>query len=126
MATIDEKTTERLIQICGMLGSEHEGERANAAKKATDILKGMGSTWRDLITGAVKYMPSGHAPPPKDVLKEAPDNWKSYLQTCLDNRPLQGWSSEEYDFLISLAFQWRKPKPTPRQWQLLMKLYGRR
>jgi hypothetical protein len=33
MATIDKKTTERLIQICGMLGSEHVGERANAARK---------------------------------------------------------------------------------------------
>ena len=37
----------RLARILGMLGSEHAGERAAAAAKATALLKSAGLTWAD-------------------------------------------------------------------------------
>jgi len=45
----DTVTVERLARIAGMLGSEHEGERATAAQMASDMLKAMGLTWSEVI-----------------------------------------------------------------------------
>ena len=45
----DTVTVERLARIAGMLGSEHEGERATAAQIASDMLKAMGLTWSEVI-----------------------------------------------------------------------------
>jgi len=44
-------TLSRLRKVCGLLGSEHEGERAAAAKKATEILKAGRMTWADVSFG---------------------------------------------------------------------------
>jgi hypothetical protein len=34
LATLDAKEYERLVKLCGMLGSDFDGERANAASIA--------------------------------------------------------------------------------------------
>lgn len=47
----------RMVKFCGMLGSEHEGERANAAKMATSLLRGAGLTWE-------QYLVKIHQPAP--------------------------------------------------------------
>lgn len=39
---------DRFRKLCGMLGSEHDGERAAAALKATELLKASGKTWADV------------------------------------------------------------------------------
>lgn len=39
----------RLIKVLGMLGSAHAGERDNAARLATQILKDAGLTWFDVL-----------------------------------------------------------------------------
>lgn len=39
---------ERFRRLCGMLGSEHVGERAAAALKATAFLREHGLTWADV------------------------------------------------------------------------------
>lgn len=39
----------KLIKVLGMLGSDFDGERANAAKMATQILKDAGLTWYDVL-----------------------------------------------------------------------------
>lgn len=36
---------ERFRKVCGLLGSEHDGERAAAAVKATEMLKAAGKSW---------------------------------------------------------------------------------
>ena len=43
---------ERFIRLCGMLGSDFEGERANAAALASRMLRESGLTWRDIIGSA--------------------------------------------------------------------------
>jgi hypothetical protein len=39
----------RLIRILGMLGSDHDGERAAAALAADKLVRGSGWTWWDLL-----------------------------------------------------------------------------
>jgi hypothetical protein len=39
----------KFTQICGMLGSEFAGERANAAEAATRMLQAAGLTWAELL-----------------------------------------------------------------------------
>lgn len=39
----------KLVKVLGMLGSAHAGERDNAARMATQILKEAGLTWFDVL-----------------------------------------------------------------------------
>jgi hypothetical protein len=39
----------KLVKVLGMLGSDHDGERANAARMAAQILKDAGLTWYDVL-----------------------------------------------------------------------------
>lgn len=47
--TVRKQVSERLIKVLGMLGSDHAGERDNAAVQATKILKEAGLTWYDVL-----------------------------------------------------------------------------
>jgi hypothetical protein len=47
--TGDHRALDRLVKMLGMLGSDHAGERAAAALKATQALKDMGWTWEDVV-----------------------------------------------------------------------------
>lgn len=40
---------DRLVKLLGLLGSEHHGERANAALMASRLLEQCGLTWADVI-----------------------------------------------------------------------------
>jgi hypothetical protein len=48
-AQLEPATADRLAKILGMLGSDHDGERAAAAAKADQLIRGLGLTWRDVI-----------------------------------------------------------------------------
>jgi hypothetical protein len=39
----------KLVKVLGLLGSDHAGERDNAARQATRILKEAGLTWWDIL-----------------------------------------------------------------------------
>jgi hypothetical protein len=39
----------KLVKVLGMLGSTHAGERDNAARQATRMLKDAGLTWYDVV-----------------------------------------------------------------------------
>ena len=43
----------KLARICGMLGSEHDGERAAAALQADRLVRGAGTTWEALLAPSV-------------------------------------------------------------------------
>lgn len=51
-----EQDRQRLVRLLGMLGSEHAGERDNAARLAEQIRRENGTTWDDLLTGQVVYV----------------------------------------------------------------------
>lgn len=54
---------ERLVKLCGLLASNHDGERAAAGLLASRLLRDAGLTWADVI-GAQggKTAPAGGAP----------------------------------------------------------------
>lgn len=39
----------KLALICGMFGSQHDGERAAAASKAHDVVQELGVTWDQIL-----------------------------------------------------------------------------
>jgi hypothetical protein len=47
---LDIAKRERLCKLCGLLGSNHAGERAAAALKANDFLRDQGLTWQEVIS----------------------------------------------------------------------------
>ena len=48
-AVIPRDLGQRLTKLCGLFGSEFDGERANAARMADDLIRGFGLTWKDVI-----------------------------------------------------------------------------
>ncbi len=44
------ESVNQLIKVLGMLGSEHDGERASAAAIADRIVRKLGLTWTDIIS----------------------------------------------------------------------------
>ena len=46
---LDPSVATKLAKVCGLLGSDHGGERAAAAAAATRILRDHGTTWADLV-----------------------------------------------------------------------------
>jgi hypothetical protein len=46
---LDPSAADRLVKLLGMLGSHHDGERANAALMADALIRDRGLTWHDVI-----------------------------------------------------------------------------
>lgn len=76
------RAVQRLIAIAGMLGSDHEGERANAARLATIDLRQLGLTWAELIERAFAAL---EAPPRREAVQEG---WEP--QARPERRPSPG------------------------------------
>lgn len=57
----DAITMARFRKFCGLLGSEHDGERAAAALKATELLRTQGKTWADVGIGSATTVAEGYA-----------------------------------------------------------------
>jgi hypothetical protein len=47
----------RLVKLCGMFGSDHAGERANAAAAADKLIREAGLRWPDVIFPALPSSP---------------------------------------------------------------------
>jgi hypothetical protein len=67
----------RLIAIAGMLGSDHDGERANAARLATLELRRLGLTWAELIGRAFQALT---APARQEPLPGFQEGWEPQRQ----------------------------------------------
>ncbi len=51
MTQLTDEQTKRLVKLLGMLGSSYDGERANAASKANELIRSAGLTWEQYILG---------------------------------------------------------------------------
>ena len=56
-------TRQRLVRLCGMLGSEHDGERANAARLADRLIRETGLTWEGVIAAPPVAQPEARPRP---------------------------------------------------------------
>jgi hypothetical protein len=75
--SFDAKSTARLVKLLGMCGSSHDGERAAAARKATELVHSLGCTWADVI-GAPTTAASAHRS----------RDWRTQVGECLLNEEL--------------------------------------
>jgi hypothetical protein len=94
-ALLDPRTADKLARICGMFGSDHDGERAAAAQMADKLVKQQGLRWADVIS----ITPCSMAPPrPSTVAKS--DYERSIRSALRDGAGvLNDW---ELGFLSSL------------------------
>lgn len=49
MTALSPEARTRLIRICGIFGSSFDGERANAARMADELIRAHGLTWADVL-----------------------------------------------------------------------------
>lgn len=87
----------RLAAIAGMLGSAHDGERANAARLATIELQRLGLTWYELVMRAFRAVVPAPAAP---VYQEG---WEPQRPQPRQYTAGQRWAKREgiqlYEFL---------------------------
>jgi hypothetical protein len=97
-ALLDPRTAERLAQLLGMLGSDHDGEIANAGRMADRLLRSRGLTWPDIIR---PYTDNLHKDDPP-IWRE-PRTWREAVGLALGfEEMLTPWESK---FLRSLRDQ---------------------
>ena len=61
---------QRLVRLCGMLGSDHDGERANAGRFADRLIREAGLTWDQLIAAPQLARPEPTKRPPPQPASE--------------------------------------------------------
>jgi hypothetical protein len=107
MTALDHQMAEGLTKLLGMLGSEHDGERAAAGLKVDQLVRGLGLTWGDLIV-------------PPDIVPLRND-WRRMAQYC--NRRRGQLNARDRAF-IEAMLHW-PGEPTERQQQWLIDIYAR-
>jgi hypothetical protein len=91
-ALLDPRDAERLAKLCGMFGSDHDGERASAAAMADEIVRAHGLTWRDVIsTSATRSCGMD------DIAPAPTDSVETQIEFCLQHEDLL--NSWEWGFL---------------------------
>ena len=83
-AQLADRDRERLAWLCGMFGSKFEGERANAATLAYQLVRRAGLTWPDVI-GTPMLTQSTESAPVNDADPFAawPGGWRDAITHCL-------------------------------------------
>jgi hypothetical protein len=101
---LDDATADRLAKILGMLGSQHPGERAAAAAKASAIVRAAGLTWRDVVVASPSV-----APQPED---DTPD-WRQMAARCAQQ--IGRLTAREAGFVRQIL-TWSRPTPKQMAW----------
>lgn len=128
--SISPKLVDRLAKICGLLGSDSDGERASAAFQATKLLQGAGITWRELVEAAagktwphehvrtkpVKRPPKRNPPPPKP---SKPD-WSSMMTACI----LLSYRLEQWERSYISHLKARGMRPSEKDLRVLEDIYN--
>jgi hypothetical protein len=84
---------DKLIKLLGMLGSNHDGEAANAGRLANSMLKAAGATWHDVI-----------APPrlPAPPMSRHEQPWRRPVSNCQSVRVCLSWPQALNDWELRL------------------------
>jgi hypothetical protein len=104
----------RLAQVCGLLGSDHDGEALAAARQAEKIRKKLGVTWEELLVPSPRQRSAD--PPPEELT-----DWRWACHFCLERYwSLTRW---ELNFVATVA-RYTKP-PSAKQLIILHRLMAR-
>jgi hypothetical protein len=104
---------DRLQKLCGLFGSQHDGERAAAAALADQLVRAAGLTWRDVIR-----WPAPPYSPPETV--GIPDDWRELTIRIL--RHCDRLSAWELDFLHTVS---GRRSVSEKQWRVIHRLARR-
>ena len=105
---------QRLARVCGLLGSEHDGEALAAARQAEKLRKKLGLTWDELLVPPTRQR---SADPPLEELTD----WQAACLFCLEH--FQSLTRWELDFVATIA-RYTKP-PSVKQWSVLYRLVAK-
>lgn len=75
---LTQETLRRLVKVLGMLGSDHDGERAAAALQASRLLRDRGLTWEEVLARP-RATPNPYGP--ADLSDTAPV-WRQVAARC--------------------------------------------
>ena len=104
----------RLAPVCGLLGSDHDGEVLAAARQAEKIRKKVGVTWEELLVPPTRQRSKD--PPPEELT-----DWRWVCHFCLERYWLL--TSWELDFVATVA-RYQKT-PSAKQRIILQRLVAR-
>src|SRR5690242_17855475 len=105
---------QRLARVCGLLGSDHDGEALAAARQAEKLRKKLGLTWDELLVPPTRQRAAD--PPPEELT-----DWRLACHFCLERYWLL--TSWELDFVATVA-RYTKP-PSAKQLIVLQRLVAR-
>ena len=105
---------QRLARVCGLFGSEHDGEALAAARQAEKIRKKVGLTWEELLVPSIRQRSAD--PPPDDLT-----DWQWACHFCLER--YRSLTSSELDFVATVA-RYQKA-PSAKQMIILQRLVAR-
>src|SRR3954447_14533475 len=105
---------QRLARVCGLFGSEHDGEALAAARQAEKIRKKVGLIWEELLVPSARQRSAD--PPPEDLT-----DWRWACHFCLER--YQWLSSWELDFVATVARYTKTP--SAKQMIILQRLVAR-
>lgn len=93
----------KLIGCLGMLGSDHDGERAAAGLLATKIIKDAGMTWEQLLNEPAPKPKPDPNPEPKEASKRWPrEYWFDIATQCSTMRVyLNSWECSFLDNILT-------------------------
>jgi hypothetical protein len=114
---------DKLVKLLGMLGSDHDGERAAAARLADQHRRKSGLTWGDLVLPLAEDRPRKARKPRKPrKAKPAPPpqpTWQDKAKVIAESILVTAW---ERNFASGLLAKWHGAL-TPKQAQCLEKLW---
>jgi hypothetical protein len=97
---LDPSAADRLVKLLGMLGSHHDGERANAARLADALVRERGLRWRDVITVS--------------ALSTSTVSWQRMAHWC--HAHPEKLNSKEYQFILSMLEWHGEPSEKQQKW----------
>jgi hypothetical protein len=118
---LDPRSAERLIKLLGMLGSNHDGERAAAATKANELVRAHGLTWFDVIPTAPAFYQHEHTKRWNDDRQDDQKDWRTMRDFCVQRPSLM--RSREQEFIDDID-SWRGAL-TEKQSAWLVSIYTR-
>jgi hypothetical protein len=101
----------RLARVLGMLGSEHDGERANAALTAEKIRRQLGTTWEELLQPTKPNNLEVKAAYEKGLRAGWDEGQRETANRCAANRRA-GYEEGYEDGLQAANGQSQSPQPT--------------
>ncbi len=107
MSALDSREVDRFGKILGLLGSNHDGERAAAALKATEFLTERKLGWYDVAEMLKR---------PPVVIQPVASSRSHHMDArrCLQSGI--AWKAHELKFLQQMAVQLQRPSDKQRDW----------